>query len=93
MSRISEADKNDMYELAVEILEIQAEHRDAESRGMHRDPSQICQLYDRSDSIFCAERIKSLIDELRETQRQLESYKNLQRQAPKLRAVPNDEKD
>lgn len=60
MSRLSEATKNRMYELAVEIIE----HK----RERPNDIEGICRLYDQTDSEWEAERIKSLMDELRETQ-------------------------
>ena len=60
MSRLSEATKNRIYELAVEIIE----HK----RERPNDIEGICRLYDQTDSEWEAERIKSLMDELRETQ-------------------------
>lgn len=68
MSRISEADKNQMYALAVEIIEVQAEAELLQAKGVDIGSRKICDLYDQSDSVFNAVRIKSLIDELRETQ-------------------------
>lgn len=68
MSRISVADKKRMYELAEEIIECQAEATAQTAKGFGYDSANLCNLYDMSDSIFCAERVKSLLDELRETQ-------------------------
>lgn len=67
MSRLSESTKKRMYDLAVEIIEHKRERPD--------DCTGICRLYDQTDSEWEAERIKSLMDELRETQRQLTAYK------------------
>lgn len=68
MSRISQDDKRSMYELAVEIIELQAENEASRAKGYDPDSTAICRLYDQSDSEFCASRIKSLLDELKETQ-------------------------
>lgn len=68
MSKISQADKNSMYELAEEIIECKRENDHREAIGIGSDSERICRLYDLSDSMFCAERVKSLLDELKETQ-------------------------
>lgn len=68
MSRISQADKQRMYDLAVEIIE----HK----RESPNDYMGACKLYDQTDEEWNAERIKSLLDELKETQAQLQTYKH-----------------
>lgn len=68
MSRISQADKQRMYELAEEIIECKRENDHREAMGIGSDSDRICRLYDLSDEEFRAERIKSLLDELKETQ-------------------------
>lgn len=60
MSRISQADKQRMYDLAVEIIE----HK----KNSPGDYMGACKLYDQTDEEWNAERIKSLLDEMKETQ-------------------------
>ncbi|WCD44039.1 hypothetical protein ECML606-1_000088 [Escherichia phage ECML-606-1] len=57
MSRISQADKQRMYDLAVEIIE----HK----KNSPGDYMGACKLYDQTDEEWNAERIKSLLDELK----------------------------
>lgn len=76
MSRISQADKDSMYALAVEIIELQAENEAARAKGYDPDSTQICNLYDQADSEFSAARVKSLLDELRETQAENQRLRN-----------------
>lgn len=68
MSRISQTDKANMYELAVEIIEHKREDKRHEAIGVTSNIDAICRLYDQADTAFCAERVKSLLDELNETQ-------------------------
>lgn len=85
MSRLSEATKKQMYDHAVEVIEEENESRVAESKGYSRDPNRICRLYDISDEMFKATRVKSLLDELTEVYAQLTAYKEAE--ADKRRLV------
>lgn len=75
MSRLSEATKKQMYDHAVEVIEVQTENREREVKGISGDSTRICNLYDISDWMFSAERVKSLLDELNEAYAQLTAYK------------------
>lgn len=68
MSRLSAATKSGMMELAVEIIALQGENKRREDKGIGSDCEKICSLYDLSDTLFCAQHVKSLLDELTETQ-------------------------
>lgn len=72
MSKLSLATKNEMLDLAVEIIAEEKHQREQQRHGLSTS-ERICDLYDRSDSVFCAERVKSLLDELAECRRQRES--------------------
>lgn len=84
MSRLSEATKKQMYDHAVEVIEEESENRAAESKGYNRNPDRICRLYDISDDMFRASRIKSLLDELTEVYAQLTAYKEAQADKQRL---------
>lgn len=75
MSRLSEATKKQMHDHAVEVIEVQTENREREAKGISPDTTRICNLYDISDWMFSAERVKSLLDELTEVYAQLTGYK------------------
>ena len=84
MSRLSEATKKQMYDHAVEVIEEENENRLADSKGYNRSPDQICRLYDISDWMFSAKRIKSLLDELTEVYAQLTAYKEAEADKQRL---------
>lgn len=84
VSRLSEATKKQMYDHAVEVVEEENENRAAESKGYNRDPGRICRLYDISDEMFKATRVKSLLDELTEVYAQLTAYKEAQADTQRL---------
>lgn len=84
MSRLSEATKKQMYDHAVEVIEEENENRLADSKGYNRSPDQICRLYDISDRMFSAKRIKSLLDELTEVYAQLTAYKEAEADKQRL---------
>lgn len=84
MSRLSEATKKQMYDHAVEVIEEENENRAAEAKGYNRDPNRICRLYDISDEMFKATRVKSLLDELREVYAQLSAYKEAEADKQRL---------
>ena len=75
MSRLSEATKKQMHDHAVEVIEVQTENREREAKGISPDTTRICNLYDISDWMFSADRVKSLLDELTEVYAQLTGYK------------------
>lgn len=73
-----------MYDHAVEVIEEENENRAAESKGYNRDPNRICRLYDISDEMFKATRVKSLLDELTEVYAQLTAYKEAEADKQRL---------
>lgn len=81
MSRLSEATKKSMYDHAVEVIEEERLCNESSAKGYDRNTDGVCRLYDFSDSIFCATRIKSLLDELAEVYAQLTAYKQAQQPA------------
>lgn len=73
-----------MYDHAVEVIEEENESRVAESKGYNRDPNRICRLYDISDEMFKATRVKSILDEMTEVYAQLTAYKEAQADTRRL---------
>lgn len=84
MSRLSEATKKQMHDHAVEVIEVQTENREREAKGISPDTTRICNLYDISDWMFSADRVKSLLDELTEVYAQLTAHKEAQQSKQKL---------
>lgn len=80
MSKLSQSEKKKMLDHAVEIIEWQREAKRLSEIGIDRNTDGICRLYDISDELFSADRVKSLLDELTETHHQLNDARRVMQQ-------------